>query len=169
MTYTAAEQGQHRTEWIAALRSGTYKMGRRHLLKFVYHESGDTYYDCLGVACDVAGLGRWEADEARLVTPRRVIDDAFDGFGIWQAHQYICEDQGSDYVLLPQVQAYYGLTAGAYYRDFTDHGYRKPLAWNSGFYASDPKDTFAVLADRMEEIERRGAWVGGTHAHANVT
>ena len=44
-----------KAKWVAALRSGEYKQGKRYL------KSGDTYC-CLGVLCDIAaqeGLGEW--------------------------------------------------------------------------------------------------------------
>jgi len=44
-----------KAKWIAALRSGDYRQGRG-MLKSVYRE--DTYC-CLGVLCDVSGMGRW--------------------------------------------------------------------------------------------------------------
>ena len=42
-----------RLQWTAALRSGKYTQGSRYL-----HPSEDTFC-CLGVACDVSGLGKW--------------------------------------------------------------------------------------------------------------
>jgi hypothetical protein len=41
-----------RARWIEALRSGRYKQGRGRL------RDGDAYC-CLGVACEVSGLGTW--------------------------------------------------------------------------------------------------------------
>lgn len=52
--YTAEEQAQHRKELVEALRSNKYKQGRSAL------RLGDTYC-CLGVACDLSGLGTWES------------------------------------------------------------------------------------------------------------
>lgn len=48
---------QHRNigKWCKALESGQYLQGRGSLR----HESR---YCCLGVACDVSGLGTWDAD-----------------------------------------------------------------------------------------------------------
>lgn len=40
--------------WVDALRSGKYKQGTR-ILKDAYGN-----YCCLGVACEISGLGRWE-------------------------------------------------------------------------------------------------------------
>jgi hypothetical protein len=43
-----------KTKWLAALRSGKYKQGRSMLLDTV-----DRSYCCLGVLCEVSGLGSW--------------------------------------------------------------------------------------------------------------
>jgi len=53
MEYTAQEQAEHLKQWIEALRSGKYEQGM-HKLRI-----GDRYC-CLGVACDISGLGKWE-------------------------------------------------------------------------------------------------------------
>lgn len=39
--------------WVAALRSGKYKQGRRNLIT-VSQSGGDRHYCCLGVACELA-------------------------------------------------------------------------------------------------------------------
>lgn len=52
--YTAEEQAQHRKELVEALRSGKYKQGQDALRL-------DDTYCCLGVACDLSGLGTWES------------------------------------------------------------------------------------------------------------
>ena len=40
-------------KWVAALRSGDYKQGRGDL------HIPDDRYCCLGVACEISGLGKW--------------------------------------------------------------------------------------------------------------
>lgn len=40
-------------QWVAALRSGRYEQGRGQLLL-------DGKFCCLGVLCDISGLGRWQ-------------------------------------------------------------------------------------------------------------
>lgn len=45
---------------VAALRSGEYEQGRNSL-----RTRGDSYC-CLGVACDISGLGKWEKRESAL-------------------------------------------------------------------------------------------------------
>jgi len=58
--YTAEEQAEHRKQWVDALRSGKYQQGRGLL------RDGNKFC-CLGVACDISGLGAW-------VTYRRYTD-----------------------------------------------------------------------------------------------
>ena len=87
--YTPEEQAQHRQELIEALESGKYTQGSNYLHK-------DNYYCCLGVACDISGLGRWSMDTGRI------------------AFRYVVEDEvdGSTSYRLPQVVAdYYGFTS----------------------------------------------------------
>lgn len=43
-----------KTKWLEALRSGKYKQGRYGL------RSEDDRFCCLGVLCDISGLGEWE-------------------------------------------------------------------------------------------------------------
>jgi len=50
--YTAKEQAEHRKQWVEALRSGKYHQGRGAL------RVGEKFC-CLGVACDISGLGQW--------------------------------------------------------------------------------------------------------------
>ena len=45
--------------WVEALRSGKYKQADRQLKR------GDTFC-CLGVACDISGIGKWDGDEYLL-------------------------------------------------------------------------------------------------------
>lgn len=46
-------------KWVAALRSGNYKQGRGDLRKRPINESGFVFC-CLGVLCDISGLGEWD-------------------------------------------------------------------------------------------------------------
>ena len=52
MKYTKEEQKQNRAELVKALRSGEYQQTRNQLRK-------DDSFCCLGVACDISGLGNW--------------------------------------------------------------------------------------------------------------
>lgn len=53
--WTKAQQRAHRRKWVKALRSGKYEQGRG-LLK-----DSQGAFCCLGVACDISGLGEWYA------------------------------------------------------------------------------------------------------------
>lgn len=53
-------------KWIAALRSGKYKQGRGRL------RDGDAYC-CLGVLCDISGMGEWVEDASGSTTSFRTI------------------------------------------------------------------------------------------------
>ena len=48
------------TKWIAALRSGQYKQARGSLRRTVGDFGEDTGYCCLGVLCDLSGIGEWD-------------------------------------------------------------------------------------------------------------
>jgi len=52
MTYTEDEIIEHRKQWIFALRSGEYNQGILSL-------KNQNAFCCLGVACDISGLGEW--------------------------------------------------------------------------------------------------------------
>ena len=52
ITWTKEQQAEHRKLWVEALRSGKYKQTRKRL-------RDETGFCCLGVACEVSGLGRW--------------------------------------------------------------------------------------------------------------
>jgi len=68
--YTAEEQTEHRKQWVEALRSGKYQQGKGRL------RNGDKFC-CLGVACDISGLGQWIKDVYK------------DDEGIFHAHKGI--------------------------------------------------------------------------------
>ena len=50
--YTPEQQKEHRRLWVQALRSGKYAQYLGYL-----HTNGG--FCCLGVACDISGLGEW--------------------------------------------------------------------------------------------------------------
>jgi hypothetical protein len=58
--------------WVDALRSGAYQQGRLAL------RTPDDEFCCLGVACDVSGLGEWEPSEGLYTDLRYVIRDEHD-------------------------------------------------------------------------------------------
>ena len=47
-------------KWLDALRSGEYKQGQKQLR--VDDGDGTFSHCCLGVACDVSGIGHWEGE-----------------------------------------------------------------------------------------------------------
>lgn len=49
-----------RKRWVAALRSGKYKQHRKQLRKFTPTDSFKYQYCCLGVLCDISGLGEFK-------------------------------------------------------------------------------------------------------------
>ena len=53
MIYTPEEQKENRKKWVDALRLGEYKQAKQAL-------KTDEGYCCLGVACDISGLGEWQ-------------------------------------------------------------------------------------------------------------
>ena len=53
MMYTREKQKTNRQKWVEALRSGNYKQGQKRL-------HTDDGFCCLGVACDISGLGEWK-------------------------------------------------------------------------------------------------------------
>lgn len=59
--WTKEEQKEHRKQLVEALRSGEYKQGRWRL------RNGDAFC-CLGVACDISGVGEWEKLDNRQLT-----------------------------------------------------------------------------------------------------
>jgi hypothetical protein len=60
-TYTPEQQAENRAKLVAALRSGDYAQGQS-VLRTV--ESRKQRFCCLGVACDISGLGVWDDDIA---------------------------------------------------------------------------------------------------------
>ena len=117
MRYNEKEQAANRKVWVEALRSGEYEQGTGQLRK-------DNAYCCLGVACDVSGLGEWHS---RL-----------------QNHNYtykIHEDK-SDFTYLPyEVRAWLGISTSD--GELTNH--------NSLASMNDDGATFIEIADAIEE------------------
>ena len=66
MSYTSEEQAANRAALVEALRSGKYKQGKEQL------RPSEDEYCCLGVACDISGLGNWNAN----LSERRYIIEA---------------------------------------------------------------------------------------------
>jgi hypothetical protein len=49
-----------KNKWLEALRSGEYKQGIAALQMVALHSIESNFYCCLGVLCDISGLGTWE-------------------------------------------------------------------------------------------------------------
>jgi len=76
--YTAEEQAEHRKQWVDALRSGEYEQVTGHM------RAGDKFC-CLGVACDISGLGEWKLLNAYDVSTKAQayhIDGIYNGVGL---------------------------------------------------------------------------------------
>jgi hypothetical protein len=58
-TYTQAEQHAHRCELVAALLSGNYEQGTTYLRPHCDTVEDGHRFCCLGVGCDISGLGEW--------------------------------------------------------------------------------------------------------------
>ncbi len=70
-----------RTKWLAALRSGEYAQGRGRL------KNNSDEFCCLGVACDVSGLGKWVCSPRGM--PAYLIEgDSVRGLGLPSALRY---------------------------------------------------------------------------------
>lgn len=52
--WTKEEQAEHRRLWVNELRSGKHRQARNQL------RAADGSMCCLGVACEVSGLGHWD-------------------------------------------------------------------------------------------------------------
>lgn len=63
--WTKIQQKNHRKKWVAALRSGEYSQTDGAL-----HKPANNGFCCLGVACDISGLGKWEGDVYGILTYR---------------------------------------------------------------------------------------------------
>ena len=120
--YTNEEQAAHRRELVKALRSGRYRQARLAL----HYEDG---FCCLGVACDISGLGEWRAG-----FPSR--DQA-----------YVVDERGSSETRLPEaVMRYYGFSGpeGGRFTEYSG-GHRVTL---SGL--NDAGASFDKIADVIE-------------------
>jgi len=89
--YTAEQQAAHRKQWVDALRSGKYKQGTGRL------RDGDMYC-CLGIACDISGLGEWIEDWSK------------DGNNFDHAFSYFVDDVAMPGLLPNSVQDWLGVS-----------------------------------------------------------
>lgn len=101
--YSPAQQAQHRARWLAALRSGQYRQGENLLRQSDWLEELPDAWCCLGVACDVSGLGHWAPQGP---SPR--------------GYAYVVDDDDHSQTDLPHaVREWLGLDDGA--GTLTDH------------------------------------------------
>lgn len=97
LTWTEKEIAQHRKAWIDALRSGDY-VQRRYGLRGPASAKGEEHSHCvLGVACELAPMGRWVGDSLYQYGPPN--DDASPPF----------TTERSATMLLDVLIEYYGL------------------------------------------------------------
>lgn len=104
------------TEWIEALRSGKYKQGKYHL------RNRDSYFCCLGVACDLNDPSAWREDYDEL--------DGKKSYSYHSNHRNLSTD------LDENLRDYYGI----------DYGFEGQL-----ISANDRRSaTFSEIADMIE-------------------
>jgi len=115
-----------RKEWVAALRSGRYPQTSNALRDV-------DGYCCLGVACEISGLGSWNSYESSsfVFVPH---DDA---------------DGAQMAIMPPAVMEYYGVDDGRVPVSYP----RRYSGYVDGYVLSDMNDlgmTFAQIADIIE-------------------
>ena len=120
MVYTEKEQREHRWQWIDILRSGDYEQAKHEM------RNGDRYC-CLGVACDISGLGEWVYSSG--------------------GYEYVVDGQGKKDVLPLAVMDWLGLNqeAGEHYVNGS---------FSNGTSLGELNDdglTFEKIADIIEE------------------
>lgn len=82
-------------KWVAALRSGKYEQGRHSL-----HGERNSYC-CLGVLCDISGLGKW----GELVNNRPyMVDNDHDSSDLLRAVAEWAGLGDGPYVSIPDVK-----------------------------------------------------------------
>lgn len=149
-------------KWVAALKSGTYEQALS-----VLHVVDDGYC-CLGVACDISGLGRWFVN---------VVDDDPDSEGsepepipnlLYVEHGYDTDDiyHCSESVLPEGVQEWLGLATNGGDFALTDAQY-KALSEKASKYGVDIAGARSLsLAGTMPPIFRtgEGGWKGSLTA-----
>src|SRR4051812_5428940 len=108
--YTSDEQAANRAKLVEALRSGKYEQGQGQL-RLTQGAAHRPLYCCLGVACDISGLGDWAANDEyaipdghanRLHLPNAVRE--WLGFasenGVLDEDEYILDEQNRRHSLL---------------------------------------------------------------------
>ena len=155
-TWTAEEQAEHRRQWVAALRSGRFQQGKGSL-----RPTADTYC-CLGVACEISGLGKWVEIENDFDIPSvssPVADVDPNDMHITPAYKYeITKDFGThheygDPTVLPYpVVEWLGLRSEqGSFLSTVDNNRAEPV-WLTDM--NDGGDSFDVIADVIERNPR---------------
>ena len=113
---------QIKARWVRALRSGKYKQGKEAL-----HQDGQ--YCCLGVLCDISGVGKWEVC-------RHVVGE-----------QYVTGQWASFTRLTPQVMDWAGLKSlsGDLHMELMG------IPDCSLVYLNDQGESFETIANVIEE------------------
>ncbi len=120
--WSPEEQKEHRKLWVEALRSGKYQQTD----SFLFAGRG---FCCLGVACDVSGLGTWEK---------------IHGFDY---HAYVVGSDRSDNDLPNAVRRWLGLTSPeGLYHEGGERGRGSCLSAQNDNYGA----TFSEIADIIE-------------------
>lgn len=105
--WTLEEQAAHRGILVKALRSGYYHQITRRLRD---ESLGDKFMCCLGVACDVSGLGEWNKNVYEVLDSSTIL--AYREFGLPSPVQDWLGANGSNWVLpIPIVEGITSLAA----------------------------------------------------------
>ena len=96
--YTPEEQARNRKKWIEALESGDYTQARGYL------RNGNSYC-CLGVACDISGMGKW----------LKVNDEEGHNYYVYQMDEVNHESS----ILPKEVADWLGIDKQGYFKDFS--------------------------------------------------
>ena len=115
MNYTPEQTKEHRKELSDALRSGKYQQRIKQLTN-----PNRTAYCCLGVACEISGLGEW------------------------RGHAYVTEHEANDIFLPRDVKIWLGFTdeRGGFQDEWE---YEKSLS-----HLNDMGATFSEIADLID-------------------
>lgn len=101
---------ENATKWVAALRSGKFKQAKNVLRDKLYGEdSGYLAYCCLGVACELSGLGEWVDKSAYRDGTHVAMDAELNAAYPDDAPEFSREEEFAS----PEVQRWLGLKSQA--------------------------------------------------------
>lgn len=117
---------------VAALRSGKYEQGQDTL------RTGDGKFCCLGVACDISGLGRWNTSELM-------------SYGAYE----VVGGDANDVYLPMEVREWlgFGTTTGAFDADELPEELTERLRSYAALIESDGTSTLALMNDNRIPFE----------------